>query len=664
MFYTLMTPNRFAKYLLLLLLIAAQIAPGWYGSTALAVSGSAMPEAWTSEIQPALSSPSGSSESPASATSPANHWNLPDVYADESAWQSDCDRIDVELIPEVEKYQGMLSDPASVQKCLKAEEALYKTVEKVYLYASLQADLDQSDPAASERLSAASSVYTRAATAASYVEPELLAGDPAYLSTLAQQEGMKSYAYYFDRLIQQRAHTLSGPEESLLAAVSDLAASPNTIYTKLTTVDIQFQNIELPGEDETAVSEASYTTLVTNPERDVRKQAYEKLLSGYIQNSHTLAATLEAQVKADVFFARARNYDSSLEAALDSEKIPREVYDNLVDTASQRLDPLHRYVRLRAKLLNISQVSAYDLAAPLVPYSSRQFSFSEGQQTILKGLSPLGSTYTSRLDFGFKHRWVDVYPDDYKTSGAYATAAFGIHPFILMNYDGSYDSVLTLAHEGGHAMYFDCTNRSQPYINTGIPIVTHEVASTANELLVTDYLINQAGSDDEKLFLLSLLADNIVGTFYRQLMYSEFEQVIHARVEQGEGLTPENLNSLWSDLLKKYYGPGFAVDEFSAAGWLRIPHFYYNFYVYKYALDIAAAQHLVQGLESGDAAKVQSYLAFLKAGGSDYPVNVLKDAGVDLADPAMEDALLDRFESTLDEMQTILIRQGKLKAKV
>lgn len=666
------------SWLLLLLFVASLAGPSWSGiaSTALAETGNAViaplrigampgPDTTSTFVPNVLTAPqlnenSTSGAWAAQAGDAATKWSLADMYAGEEAWQADCDRLEQVLIPGLQQYQGRLDDPATVRKCLQAAEAMFRTADKVYNYATLAADLDQSDDAALERKSQAVSVYTRVLSASSFMDPELLAQDPAYLDSLASQPGLGLYAFYFKNLRLRQDHYLSAPEEALLASVMELTAAPENIFTKLTTVDIDFGNVVLPDQEETTVSEASYMTLISDPRRAVRQEAYQKLMSGYMDNSYTLAATLEAQVKGNIFYARARKYDSALDAALDSELLPRQVYDNLLDTASRNLAPLHRYTRLRARLLDLDKVAAFDLMAPLTPDYNRSFDYAQAQQIVLKGLAPLGSDYTDRLQYGLNHRWVDVYPAAFKISGAYATAIYDSHPYILLNYDGSYDSVLTLAHEAGHAMYFDYTNRTQPYMNAGTPIVTQEVASTLNEMLVTDYLLSQAGSDEERLYLLNLEADQIVGTFYRQLMYAEFEQQIHERVEQGEGLSPESMNAIWSALLQKYYGPSFVVDDYSACGWMRIPHFYYDFYVYKYALDLAAAQNLFSGLQSGDETRVTAYLDFLKAGSSDYPVNVLKQAGVDLNDPSMESALLDRFESVLDEIEAILVKQGQL----
>lgn len=596
----------------------------------------------------------------AQAGEASTRWNLKDLYPDNDAWQADCERLEQILIPALAGYEGQLGDPASVLKCLQAMEDVYRSCDRIYIYAISAANLNQADSAASERLSTAISVYTGAITASAFVEPELLAQDPEYLDSLGQKPGLAPYTAYFSQLRLKQDHYLSAEEEALLASALELTQAPESIYTKLTTVDIDFDSIiELDGE-ETAVSEASYLSLVSDPNRELREQAYQKLMSGYMDNSCSLAAILESQVKANIFYARARNYDSALDAALDSELVPREVYNNLLDSASKNLAPLHRYTRLRACLLDLDRVAACDMITPLAADYNRSFTYSQARGIVLQGLAPLGSEYTERLEYGLNHGWVDVYPANGKISGAYATAIYDSHPFILLNFDGSYDSVLTLAHEAGHAMYFDYANSNQDYMNSSTPIVTQEIASTANELLVIDYLISQADSDDEKLFLSNLLADYIANTFYRQVMYAEFEQQIHQRVEAGEGLSPDSLNEIWSGLLKKYYGPSFQVDEYSAAGWMRIPHFYYNFYVYKYSLDIAAAQQLVTGLLSGEEGRVEAYLNFMKAGSSDVPFNVMLGAGVDLSDPALENALLERFEQALDEIEAISLKQGRL----
>lgn len=591
-------------------------------------------------------------------------WNLGDIYSSPDQWQNDCDRISRDLIPAVESHKGKLNDPAELRACLQDQENLMRALDKVYFYAGLAADLNQGDDKASERNSQASALYSKAAGAASYIEPELLALPASYLQDLQKDPFYLPYRHYFEALVKRQAHTLSAPEEALLAAAMELASGPEDIYSKLTTVEMTFPPIRNENGDIIDVTESQYINALSDPDRKFREEAYASIMDGYRGYSYTLAATLEAQVKTDVFFARARKYDTALDCALDSEEVPRSVYDNLVDGVNQNLAPLHRYVRLRQKILGLDRVRHYDMYVPLVPQVNRQFTYDDARNLVIEGLNPLGTDYTSTLKSGLNHRWVDVYPATNKSTGAFAWAIYDYHPYILLNYTGTYDGVLDLAHESGHAMEFLYTNRQQQYINSGTPLIVQEAASTTNECLVTDYLIKQAHSDEERLFLLDMAAENIVSTFYRQTMYAEFEQQIHTRVENGEGLSPETLNSMWKNLLIKYYGDAFQPDERSAAGWTRIPHFYYDFYVYKYAVDLTAARQFATGLESGDADAAARYRALLSAGSSQYPVDELKEAGVDVTTRQPIDNLVQNFNQILTDMETILKAQGRLNENI
>jgi oligoendopeptidase F len=401
--------------------------------------------------------------------------------------------------------------------------------------------------------------------------------------------------------------------------------------------------------------------MLDNKDRNFRKAGFEGLYGIYDKQKNSLAATLNAEVKKNEFFAKTKKYSSAMEASLASENIPVSVYDNLVKSVNNNVDSLHKYVSLRKKVLGVDKVHLYDMYVPLTKDFEVKVPYEDGKKMILQGLAPLGQDYTDTLKDAFEKRWADVYETNNKYSGAYQWGTYDTHPYVLMNYDDSADAMLTTAHEFGHAMNSFYTNKTQKYVNSEQPIFTAEVASTSNELMMLRYLINNAKSDAEKLYYINTLAENIRSTVYTQTMYAEFEKKIHERVENGEGLSADSLSAMWKDLMVKYYGSDFQDDELANLWWARIPHFYMNFYVYKYATSMAASNQLVknmtEGTEESKAAAIKNYRNFLTSGSADYPIETLKKAGVDVTTSESVDNLLVEFGQLVDQMDELIAKQ-------
>jgi oligoendopeptidase F len=591
----------------------------------------------------------------------ANRWKLEDIYKDIAAWEADF-KIVEDTLPKFADYEGALGDKAKLLEFMAMDEKTSRTVDKLYVYAYMKLDEDNTSSDYTEMTGRVESLYTDYGSASSFFDPELIALPAATLSAYLSDPDLADYKMVLQSIIDQKAHTLTKEEEAILAAAGELSSAPENISTKIREADLVFPTIKDPKGKSVELSEANYGDLLMNPNRNFREKVYTNMLNTYGSMQNSLAAALDAQVRKDSFFASTRKYESSLDAALGANNVPKEVYTSLVSATDKNLTSLHKYVAMRKAILKIPTVRLYDMYVPLVSgYEPETFTYEQTQTILADALKPLGATYIKDLQGGFKGGWIDVYPNDNKTSGAYSWGAFDTHPYILTNYNGSYDSLLTLAHEMGHAMNSYYVNKAQNYYNSNTPIFNAEVASTTNELIVLRYMVDNAKTDEEKLFYLNQLAETIRGTFFTQVMYAEFEMQIHERIERGDGLSVDSLNQMWGDILTKFYGPDFELTDEAKLGWSRIPHFYYDFYVYQYATGIAAADQFATDLSANKTGTTENYMTFLKAGSSAYPVDVLKSAGVDMLSSTPTDTLLADFDKTVTEMQDLLVKMGKVK---
>lgn len=600
-------------------------------------------------------------EVPAQVIDVKDTWDLAAIYADEAAWESDFQLVMDTYIPEYQKYEGKLGDAEQLAKLMEMDEKASRTMDKLYVYAYMLRDSDNTNSKISEMADRSGSLWSDLSTAYSYVRPELIALDQAVLESYIKDERFANYAIFLRYLLEEKAHTLSPAEEKLLAMSGDMSSAPETIYTKITEADLTFPTVTDPDGNEIELSEGVFGDLLSNPNRDFRQEVYTKLMETYGGMQNSLAAALDAQMRKDIFYAQTRNYETALDASLQSNYVPREVYSALITATNANLGSLQRYVSLRKRVMGLDKVRTYDLFVPLVEGQEVNIPYQEAQTKLAEALAPLGDQYIADMKKAFESRWIDVYENPNKSSGAYSWGTYDTHPYILTNYTDSLDSMLTLGHEMGHALNSYYTNQSQAYINSNIATFNAEVASTTNEMLVLRYLVKTASSDEEKLYYLDRLAETIRGTFFTQVMFAEFEQQIHDRVEQGDALSVDSLNEMWGNLLVKYYGADYELIDAAKLGWSRVPHFYYNFYVYQYATGIAAADQFSLELSENKAGVVDKYLTYLKAGGSDDPVVVLNTAGVDMLSGQPVSTLLSDFDNTVAEMEKLLIKLGKIK---
>jgi oligoendopeptidase F len=592
----------------------------------------------------------------------AYKWQLEDIYKTNEDFKSDVKKLREEYIPKLKAFKGKLNSATQLANYFKLDEEASYIIEKVYMYPNLMSDLDQSNATATELVGMATGVYNEYLAATSFTTPEILNLDSKKLENLKKDKKLAVYSHHLDALIKKKEHILSEKEETLLALAGELSETPNDIFDKVTLADFQKAKVKDKEGKEIVLTNSAYRKILESDDRDFRKRAALARGESYKKVNNTLAATYAGEIKKNIFFAKARGYNSALESSLAAENISKEIYENLVNAVNKNLAPLHKYYAVKKDVLGYDELHGYDNSVSLVKDYKLEYTYDEAVAMILEALKPLGEEYLNQFKEGIESRWLDVYEDDKKYTGGYNWGPYGVHPYILLNYDNSLDSALTLAHEMGHALNSVYSDKKQAYINADYSIFTAEVASTANELLVMDYLIKNAKSDDEKLYLLNKQIENIRGTVYTQVMFSEFEQKSHELVEAGKALSPEVLNNLWMDIMKKYYGESYTFDETSKYGWSRIPHFYMNFYVYKYATSISAANELVKNIVDEKDGATDKYLEFLAAGGSDYPVEILKKAGVDMSKTEAVDNILVYFNDLVNQWEELLKKQNQEKS--
>ena len=582
-------------------------------------------------------------------------WNLSDIYSSDEAWENEFERLK-NLGAQIAAYQNKLDQsPQLLLECLRARDEIGIASGKLFAYARMHRDENTADSKYQAMTSRAETLLASVGAATAFIEPNILAMPVEKLTEFRQAEaGLKPYSFYFDNLLRQKQHILSPAEEALLSKISEVGEAPQTIFTMLARADIKFPDVKDDQGRQVQLSEGRYRNFVMSADRSVRQEAFQKLFGTYAQYRNTMAATLGGSVKKNMFYAQARKYDSAIAGALEPDNVPVSVYNNLVDTVNENLAPLHRYVGLKKKALKLDEMHMYDLYVPLVRDVHITMNYDEARGLIKMGLSPLGEEYGTILDKALSSRWVDVYETQGKQSGAYSWGVFGAHPFILMNYNNRLEDAMTLAHELGHSLHSYYSNSTQPYATHDYTIFSAEVASTTNETLLLDHLLKTTTDRKKKMYLLNEYLESVRTTVFRQAMFSEFERDLYARAEAGEAITADMLDDMWRKLNIKYYGPQMVVDKEIVGEWSRIPHFYYNFYVYQYVTGFSAANALAsQILSEGDPAR-DRYLDFLKSGGSDYSINLLKKAGVDMSSPEPIKLTIQRFERMLGELEKLL----------
>ncbi|MGM0437914.1 MAG: oligoendopeptidase F [Bacillota bacterium] len=581
-------------------------------------------------------------------------WNLKDIYENIGEWENDYNKVE-EILPKIEKFKGKVTN--SAEELLELLDILMEAEEiisRLYAYAHMKKDEDTRKQKFQALFNRAQHISNKLENTKAFIKPELLKTPQEKLNKfMKKNDELKLYEHYLNNIIRQKNHYLSEKEEKILALANDVTQAPENIFSILNNADLEFPLITDEDGNEVRLTHGRFIKFMQSKNRRVRKEAFNSLFDTYDNFINTYATTLNSEIKAHVFRAKARNYNSSIEAALDEDNVSVDVYDNLINVVNNNLDSMHKYVSLRKELLNLDELHMYDVYAPLIEKVDIDIPYKEAKESIIKALKPLKDNYIKNLEKGFKSGWIDVYENKGKRSGAYSSGCYGVHPYVMLNYSENISDMFTLAHEMGHALHTYYSNKNQPFVYSNYKIFVAEVASTLNESLLIHYLLENFDDIDKRKYLINHYLEQFKGTVFRQTMFAEFERDIHNKVENGEPLTAELLNNIYHKLNKKYFGEKMIIDKKIDREWARIPHFYYNFYVYKYATGFSAAASLSQKIINEGEKAVNKYLDFLKSGNSDYPLNVLRKAGVDMSSPEPITTALGIFGDLVDELEEL-----------
>ena len=582
-------------------------------------------------------------------------WDLTDMYESNEAWEEELNKIEA-LITEIAGMEGTCLDTAkNLLTVLEKDAACAQKIELAYSYAERLFDQDQKNTKHQSMSAKIMSVYAKYAASTAFISPEIIAASSDLMGKYFKEvPELELYRKQIDEIIRMKPHRLSAEMEKLVALTAEMSQGPSDTYSIFNNADLTFPETEDENGEKVRLTHGRFISLLESSDKTVRKNAFEKYYATYEQFLNTLASIYNNQVKQQIFHATARKYNSTLEAAVDENNVSPDVYKNLVATINENLDKMHHYVKLRKKCLGVDELHMYDIYTPMIPDMAKEIPFEEAKETVLKALAPLGDEYVAKVKEGFENRWIDVYENQGKRSGAYSAGSYGAHPYVLLNYNGTLDDMFTIAHEMGHAMHSYYSNENQPYIYSQYKIFVAEVASTCNEILLMEYLLKNTTDKKERAYLLNHYLDSFKGTVFRQTQFAEFEMRTNAMVEAGESLNAENLNALYLELNKKYYGPDMISDKEISYEWARIPHFYYNFYVYQYATGFTSAVAIARSILAEGAPAVERYKKFLSGGCSDAPVELLKIAGVNLETPAPIQSALDVMGEILDEMESLI----------
>ncbi|WP_129690326.1 oligoendopeptidase F [Gottfriedia acidiceleris] len=585
-------------------------------------------------------------------------WKLEDIYVTDAKWEAEYKKV-LELIPSFSEFKGKLGESSqTLLNALKKQDEISFLLGKLYTYSHMRYDQDTTNSTYQALDDRAKNLYTKAGSAMSYFVPELLTiSEDTLKKFMEENDELKLFEHSLEEILKQKPHVLSAAEEEIMAQASEVLSSSSNTFGMLNNADLKFPTIEDENGEEVEITHGRYIHYLESADRRVRKEAFEAVYNTYDAYKNTFASTLSGAVKKDNFKAKVRKYDNARHAALSNNEIPEIVYDQLVSTVNDNLNLLHRYIAIRKKALKLDEIHMYDLFTPLVEEVKMEVKYEEAKEILLKALKPLGDEYVEILEEAYESRWVDVVENKGKRSGAYSSGAYGTNPYILMNWQDNVNNLFTLAHEFGHSVHSYHTRKNQPYVYGDYSIFVAEVASTCNEAILNDYLLKNTEDPKQRLYLLNHYLETFRGTVFRQTMFAEFEHQIHVLAQNGEALTPDLLTKTYYELNQKYFGDEIVIDELIGLEWSRIPHFYYNYYVYQYATGFSAATALSkQILEEGEPA-VERYLGFLKAGSSDYPIEVLKKAGVDMTSSQPIVEALKVFEEMLNEMEELLFNE-------
>lgn len=585
-------------------------------------------------------------------------WNLEDIYPSIENWEDDYKFVESNL-GKFDEFRGNLGKSGeTIYKCFSLDEKISKILENLYVYAYLNKDSDTRVSEFQGLADRAASINIKYSEAVAFVEPELQKISEKKLKKfISKTKGLKEYTHYFDDLIRQREHTLSSEQEELLAMAGELYRSPYKIFEALTEADLVFPMVVNEEGDSVRLTRGRYQLMLLSSDPEVRRRAFLARTEAFDKIKNTNAAVLSSSLKKDFFLARARKYNSTIEMALGADNVPIEVYDNLLNTVYNHVGSINKYMELRKKVLGLDEIHLYDTAVPIVEDVDVKVPYEEAKEILEKAFEPLGEEYVSMIKKALNSRWIDVYETEGKAAGAYSWGTYTSHPYMLMNYNGTMDHMFTLAHELGHAMHSYYSDKTQPYATAGYALFVAEVASTFNENLLLDYLMKNTDDDKQKLVLLDQWINNFLGTVFTQVIFGEFERKAHQMVQDGIPLTVESLNKIVHDIDEKWYGDVVVIDDGYALNWGRISHYYRTFYVYKYATSLCASTALAKSVLDGEEGALEKYMQFLQSGGSDYPIEILKKAGVDMSSPEPVEQAMQLFDSLVAQMEDLLLNQ-------
>ncbi|KPI47298.1 oligopeptidase PepB [Clostridioides difficile] len=578
-------------------------------------------------------------------------WKIDKMYSSKDEIEKDISKVK-NLIQEVKEYKGKLSESKeNLYKVLNISENASRIVQNLYVYTHMKQHEDTRINDNQGRATKTEMLSTDLGVATSYIVPEILAIEENKLNEYLKDERLSFYTKYIKDILRDKPHTLSEREEEILAATSELSTVPENVYDMLAYADMEFPEIEDEEGNKVKLSHSNYSLFIKSKNSRVRKDAFEGEFSTYEKYKNTFASTLYGGIKSEIFYAKTRKYNSAIEASLFSDDVSLDVYNNLISAIDESLPILNKYVELKKKFLGLNEIHMYDLYVPLTDKFDMDIPYDKAQNIILDALKPLGEEYLKVVKSAFDEGWIDVYDNEGKKGGAYSWGSYDSHPYILMSYKNDLNSLFTLIHELGHSVHSHYSRTSQPFLYSDYKIFVAEVASTLNELLLINYLLENSKSKDETIYLLNYYLEQFRTTVHRQTMFAEFEKIVHAKVENGEPLTADEFTDIYYKLNEKYYGKSAIVDKQIGIEWARIPHFYSNFYVYKYATGFSAASALSQQILSEGSTAVDRYINFLKSGGSEYPLEQLKSAGVDMAKKESIEEALNVFGSLVNRLE-------------
>lgn len=581
-------------------------------------------------------------------------WDLTKIYKDEKEWQKDFDDVKEKISKVLEYKDSFLSNGKKLYEYLKYDEEVSRKLEKIYYYAHLNYDADTLDEKYKVMTNKVSDLFTKYNELSSFVVPEILKLDEEKLNTFyKEEEKLEDYRFSIENIYRFKNHTLDEEKEKMLSNLSKCLSNPEETYEALTDSDFEYDYITDEKGNKVKFNESNYSLFIKSKDRSVRKKAFEMLHNKYKKYIRTITSTYKGEVENNVVLAKIRNYDSAISASLYSDNVPVDIYDNLIKVVNDNMNVLYNYYDLKKEILSLDHLHMYDTYVEIINKIDKKYSFDEAKEIVIDALSVLGDKYVKNLKKAFDEKWIDIYHSKGKRSGAYSSGNFDVNPYVLLNFEGTLNDVSTLAHELGHSMHTYLSCKNNPYQYSSYEIFVAEVASTVNELLLANYMLKNSKNKDEKLAIINHILDLYKATLYRQTMFAEFEKETHKLREKGEVLTSELLSNTYYNLVKKYFGPNVLCDDLIRYEWARIPHFYYNFYVYKYATGISAASYIVDGILNNKEGALENYINFLKTGGSMYPLDELKIAGVNLNSKSVILSAIKTFEKYLKEFKDI-----------